>query len=189
MNSSIALRLLWKEYRVQRGLWVSMAFGCFALQALIAFLIPSDQESFQGIVPIAFMLTSFYAIGSGSITFAIEREDGTQLRPVMLGCPPGLTLTIKIVFGIVTTALLLAITFSSGMLMTLGSLTLPENTMTPEVSGMLVPLALLFVGLPYLGCILWSTFFFIADPEGDCCTWTGRGGDDRHVRVCRGLLG
>ncbi len=159
MNSSIALRLLWKEYRVQRGLWLAMAVGCFALQALIAFLIPSDQESFQGIVPIAFMLTGFYAIGSGAITFAIEREDGTQLRPVMLGCPPGLTLTIKTVFGIVTTALLLATTICSGMLMTLGSLTLPENTFQSDVQGMIVPLALLFVALPYLGCLLWSTFF------------------------------
>lgn len=159
MNSSIALRLLWKEYRVQRGLWLSMAGGSIALQALIAFLIPSDQESFQGIVPIAFMLTGFYAVGSGAITFAIEREEGTQLRPVMLGCPPGLTLTVKTIFGIVTTALLLATTICSGMLLTLGSLTLPENTFQPQVQPMIIPLALLFVALPYLGCVLWSTFF------------------------------
>ena len=159
MNSSIALRLLWKEYRVQRGLWLSMAGGSIALQALIAFLVPSDQESFQGIVPVAFMLTGFYAIGSGAITFAIEREEGTQLRPVMLGCPPGLTLTVKILFGIVTTALLIAVTMSSGMLLSLGSLTLPENIFRSEVQGMIVPLALLFVALPYLGCLLWSTFF------------------------------
>lgn len=159
MNSSIALRLLWKEYRVQRGLWLSMAFGCFSLQALIAYLVPSEQESFQGILPVAFLLTGFYAIGSGAITFAIEREDGTQLRPVMLGCPPGLTLTIKTIFGVVTTAVLLAITLGSGMLMTLGSLTLPENTFQPDVQGLIIPLALLFVALPYLGCLLWSTFF------------------------------
>ena len=159
MNSSIALRLLWKEYRVQRGLWLSMAGGSIALQALIAFLVPSDQESFQGIVPIAFMLTGFYAIGSGAITFAIEREEGTQLRPVMLGCPPGLTLTVKTIFGTVATAILLATTICSGMLLTLGSLTLPENTFQPQVQPMIIPLALLFVALPYLGCVLWSTFF------------------------------
>ncbi|MGZ0167600.1 MAG: hypothetical protein ACKVII_27065, partial [Planctomycetales bacterium] len=161
MNSSIALRLLWKEYRVQRGLWLSMAGGTILLQALIAFLVPSGQESFQGIVPISFMLTFFYAIGSGAITFAIEREEGTQLRPVMLGCPPGLTLTVKTIFGIVTTALLLATTICSGMLLSLGSLTLPENTFPPQLvaSGLLIPFALLFVGLPYLGCLLWSTFF------------------------------
>jgi len=159
MNSSIALRLLWKEYRVQRGLWLSMAGGSIALQALITFLISSDQESFQGIVPIAFMLTFFYAIGSGAITFAIEREEGTQLRPVMLGCPPGLTLTVKTIFGIVATALLLATTICSGMLLSLGRLTLPENTFHPEAQRMIIPLALLFVGLPYLGSLLWSTFF------------------------------
>ncbi|NQV24211.1 MAG: hypothetical protein HQ518_07560 [Rhodopirellula sp.] len=159
MNSSIALRLLWKEYRVQRGLWLAMAAGSVMLQALIAFLMPSGPERFQGIVPVAFMLTGFYAIGSGAITFAIEREDGTQLRPVMLGCPPGLTLTVKTLFGIVTTALLLALTISSGMLLSLGNLTLPENTFPTEASGMLIPLALLFVALPYLGCLLWSTLF------------------------------
>lgn len=159
MNSSIALRLLWKEYRVQRGLWLSMAAGCIMLQVLITFLIRSDQESFQGIVPIAFMLTSFYAIGSGAITFAIEREEGTQLRPVMLGCPPGLTLIVKTLFGIVTTTLLLAVTMCSGMLLSLGSLTLPEGMFQPDVQRMIVPLALLFVALPYLGCLLWSTFF------------------------------
>ncbi len=159
MNSSIALRLLWKEYRVQRGLWLSMAGGTILLQALIAFLVPSGQESFQGIVPISFMLTFFYAIGSGAITFAIEREEGTQLRPVMLGCPPGLTLTVKTIFGIVTTALLLATTICSGMLLSIGSLTLPPNTFNPEAQRMIVPLALLFVALPYLGSLLWSTFF------------------------------
>lgn len=159
MNSSIALRLLWKEYRVQRGLWLSMAAGSIMLQVLITFLIRSDQESFQGIVPIAFMLTSFYAIGSGAITFAIEREEGTQLRPVMLGCPPGLTLIAKTLFGIVTTTLLLAVTMCSGMLLSLGSLTLPEGMFQPDVQRMIVPLALLFVVLPYLGCLLWSTFF------------------------------
>ena len=159
MNSSIALRLLWKEYRVQRGLWLAMAVGSVMLQALIAFLMPSGPERFQGIVPIAFMLTFFYAIGSGAITFAIEREEGTQLRPVMLGCPPGLTLAVKTIFGIVTTALLLATTSCSGMLLTLGSLTLPENTLHPEAQGMIIPLALLFVALPYLGSLLWSTFF------------------------------
>lgn len=159
MNSSIALRLLWKEYRVQRGLWLSMAAGCIMLQVLITLLIRSDQESFQGIVPIAFMLTSFYAIGSGAITFAIEREEGTQLLPVMLGCPPGLTLIVKTLFGIVTTTLLLAVTMCSGMLLSLGSLTLPEGMFQPDVQRMIVPLALLFVALPYLGCLLWSTFF------------------------------
>lgn len=158
MNPSIALRLLWKEYRVQRGLWLSMAFGCFILQALIAYLMPSGPERFQGIVPVAFMLTGFYAIGSGAITFAIEREEGTQLRPVMLGCPPGLTLTVKTLFGIVTTALLLALTICSGMLLSLGSLTVPDSIF-PTDRPMIVPLTLLFVVLPYLGCLLWSTFF------------------------------
>ena len=159
MNSSIALRLLWKEYRVQRGLWLSMAGGSIMLQALIAFLVPSDQESFQGIVPVAFMLTFFYAIGSGAITFAIEWEEGTQLRPVMLGCPPGLTLTVKTIFGIVTTALLLATTICSGLLLSTGSLTLPPNTFPVHAQGTIIPLALLFVALPYLGSLLWSTFF------------------------------
>ena len=33
MHSSIALRLLWKEYRMQRGLWLAMAVGSVMLQA------------------------------------------------------------------------------------------------------------------------------------------------------------
>lgn len=160
MNSSIALRLLWKEYRVQRGLWLSMAAGSFLLQGLIVMLIPDrGQEAFQGIVPVAFMLTGFYAIGSGAITFAIEREDGTQLRPVMLGCPAGLTLTVKTVFGIVATVLLLAVTMISGLLMSMGSLSLPANTIHPETAKLIVPLTLLFVVLPYVGALLWAMFF------------------------------
>jgi hypothetical protein len=150
---------MWKEYRVQRGLWLAMAVGCFILQGLIAFLMPSGPERFQGIVPIAFMLTGFYAIGSGAITFAIEREEGTQLRPVMLGCPPGLTLTVKTLFGIISTTLLLAVTIASGMLLSLGSLALLPNTFHPEAARMIVPLTLLFVALPYFGGLLWSMFF------------------------------
>lgn len=159
MNSSIALRLLWKEYRVQRGLWLSMAVGSFILQALIAFLMPDGADRFQGTVPVAFMLTFFYAIGSGAITFAIEREDGTQLRPVMMGCPPGLTLTVKTLFGVTATALLLILTMGSGMVMSLGSLHLPPNTIHPESIRMIIPLTLLFVVLPYVGGLLWSMFF------------------------------
>jgi hypothetical protein len=104
------------------------------------------------------MLTFFYAIGAGAITFAIEREEGTQLRPVMLGCPTGLTLIVKTVFGIVAIALLLAITICSGMLMSLGSLTLPESAMPPD-TRMVIPAGLLFVVVPYLGGLLWSMFF------------------------------
>lgn len=70
---------------MQRGLWLAMAIGCFSVQWIIAQLIESGPDAFQGVVPIAFLLTFFYAVGSGAITFAIEREEETQLRPVMLG--------------------------------------------------------------------------------------------------------
>jgi hypothetical protein len=172
MNSSIALRLMWKEYRVQRGLWLAMAVGCFILQGLIAFLMPSGPERFQGIVPIAFMLTGFYAIGSGAITFAIEREEGTQLRPVMLGCPPGLTLTVKTLFGIISTTLLLAVTIASGMLLSLGSLALLPNTFHPELRRAVV-----------------VDVLFPVDSKSHRCTGDVGGGDDCFLRRRCGIRG
>ncbi|MGB7328885.1 MAG: hypothetical protein WBD31_28660, partial [Rubripirellula sp.] len=78
MNSSIALRLLWKEYRMQRGLWLAMAFGCLLIQAVISLVTQNSQDALLGMIPTVVMLTFFYTIGSGAISFAIEREEGTQ---------------------------------------------------------------------------------------------------------------
>lgn len=170
MNSTIALRLLWKEYRMQRGLWLAMAIGCFLFQGLF-FLIMSNpqtpvlQESFQLFVSIAFLLTLLYAMGSGATTFSIEREEGTQIKPLMVGCPPGLTLAVKTIFGIVATTSLLALTVGSGMLLSLGSLMLPSDAIPVHMQGhpalgqVMVLTGLLFVALPYLGALLWSMLF------------------------------
>lgn len=156
MNTSIALRLVWKEYRIQRGLWLAMAIGCLMFQRVVAYLVLDPHEAAKAMLAIAFSLTFFYAIGSGAITFAIEREEGTQIRPVMAGCPPGLTLAVKTVFGIVTTALLLTLAIGSGMMLTLGSL-IPSTAAYPFENTIL--LGLLYVVMPYLGTLLWSMFF------------------------------
>ena len=144
---------------MQRGLWLAMAFGCFVIQAVISLVTQNSLDALLGMVPTVVMLTFFYTIGSGAISFAIEREEGTQIRPVMLGCPAGLTLTVKVVFGILATILLFVTTACSGLLMSQGSLTLPTGFIPRNVPDAMLPVVVLMVALVYLTALLWSMFF------------------------------
>lgn len=165
MTASIALRLLWKEYRVQRGLWLSMAVGALLLQGLISYFVLNAHEAAQGMVPVVFLLTYFYAAGSGAITFSLEREEGTQLRPVMLGCPPLVAWGTKLAFGILATVLLFVLTSASGIWFAFGEIpTLarlgasPETTVVqiePWMIGLFVWMILLIMTTAFA----WSCFF------------------------------
>ena len=61
MNTSVALRLLWKEYRMQRGLWLAMAFGCVLIQFVISMVSPPGETTVQAIVPLSLMLTLMWS--------------------------------------------------------------------------------------------------------------------------------
>lgn len=126
MNTAIATRLLWKEYRQQRNLWFALLFGATLLQVIFWFFIeePRAGDDDFMLLPLhvgtAAMMTGLFAVCSSAISFAIEREEGTHLRLVSLSCPPGLTLGIKFTVGLLGTALLFAVSAAIGATLSVG---------------------------------------------------------------------
>ena len=114
MSASIVQRLLWKEYRVQRGLWLALFLITVVMQVLMFFMLSSpasrNEDFLVLLVGVGIFLGGFYAFGSGCITFAGEREDDTHIRAVSMVYPPALTLLLKMLFGIITTTAFVALT-------------------------------------------------------------------------------
>lgn len=87
MSDMVIQRLLWKEYRVQRGFWLSMAGIAVACQ-LIVLALPENAVSHIGwLFGLAFGIPAFYALGCGATLFAAEREDGTLEQLRVLAAP------------------------------------------------------------------------------------------------------
>jgi|GEM_PF-1861954 len=144
MNTAIATRLLWKEYRQQRNLWVALLFGATLLQLIFWFFIeePRAGDGDVALVPlyvgVAAMMTALFAVCSAAISFAIEREEGTHLRLVSLSCPPALTLSIKFLVGLLGTALLFAVSAVIGASLSVGisaAIDTFKETSTTEAAG------------------------------------------------------
>jgi len=58
---------------------------------------------------VAMILTVTYAAGSGAMSFAMGREEGTQVRLQAMSCPPAFSMTLKLLFVLTTTvAMILA---------------------------------------------------------------------------------
>ncbi|MHC4874903.1 MAG: ABC transporter permease [Planctomycetota bacterium] len=124
MNTAIATRLLWKEYRQQRNLWIALLFGATLLQVIFWYFIEQRPDKLDELLPlhlgVAVAMTGFFAVCSASISFAIEREEGTHLRLVSLSCPAGATLAIKFLAGVLGTILLFVASGSLGVSLTTG---------------------------------------------------------------------
>ena len=78
MNRSIFWRLVWKEYRLQRALWIAMAVLTVLAQfAVVAYESCQLQLGMAPLYLIAVALPSLYALGCGATLFAGEHEADT----------------------------------------------------------------------------------------------------------------
>ncbi|MCC6127078.1 MAG: hypothetical protein IT426_19125 [Pirellulales bacterium] len=78
MNAKNAMiRLLWKEYRLQRAFWICMGALGMLLQLLGALVRDSASEQLYWLFGVALGLPAFYALGCGATMFAGEHEAGT----------------------------------------------------------------------------------------------------------------
>lgn len=74
MSALLFPRVVWKEYRVLRGYWLSLAVLGVLIEWLLA-LFASDTRNAMWTVP--WVLATFFALGAGATLFAIEREEQT----------------------------------------------------------------------------------------------------------------
>ncbi|HEX7379372.1 MAG TPA: hypothetical protein VF278_19775, partial [Pirellulales bacterium] len=82
---SAMIRLMWKEYRALRGLWLALAIFGLVCDAMVFFFTDSLQERLPGIFGFAGVLPTGFALGAGAMLFALEREDATY---ELLRCLP-----------------------------------------------------------------------------------------------------
>lgn len=104
-HNQIFWRLMWKEYRSQRSLWLGIAGLAVLLQAII-FLVWRDQPGRFGLVPAlynaSFLLSSLYALTSCAVLFAAEKEDGTYDLLRSLPVTPQRLFAGKMAFCLIT---------------------------------------------------------------------------------------
>jgi hypothetical protein len=108
MTTAIFWRFLWKEYRVMRAFWISMA--CLAVVAQLAFAkfpgLTHDPAAWT--FSLALIFPALYAVACGATMFAVEKEEGTYEFLRSLPVTAWRILTGKLAFAIVSTLLLLA---------------------------------------------------------------------------------
>ena len=112
MNGSIFWRLVWKEYRLQRDLWISM-FVLTVLLMLLFFASTRPPEQTVLLFWTAAGLPSCCLLGCGAVLFAGEREAGTYELQRSLPVAATWVFAAKIVFVLLATAIMFSL---SGLL-------------------------------------------------------------------------
>lgn len=109
MSDTVLQRLVWKEYRVQRGFWLSMA-GLAVVCQVVVLLIPERSVSHASVLfGLAFGFPAFYALGCGATLFAAEREEGTLELLRVLAAPGWKVWWSKLGFSVASTVGLLGL--------------------------------------------------------------------------------
>ena len=113
MNSSISLwRLTWKEYRVQRSLWLAVLILTALIQTCSAFIAALTQDgpptSGVGYLVSAFVAVGVYMLGCGATLFALEHEHGTFDFQRLLPVPAWQVYVAKLGVGFLSGIVLLA---------------------------------------------------------------------------------
>ena len=118
MTAAIFWRFLWKEYRVMRAFWISMA--CLAVLAQLSLI------AFPGIThnaaawtfSFALIFPALYAVACGATMFAAEKEEGTYEFLRSLPVTAWRLLSGKLAFAVVSTVLLIGtLLFTADLLM------------------------------------------------------------------------
>lgn len=103
-------RLMWKEYRVQKSLWLTLLISGAVPQLLLR-LIATDRElRMAGVWAIAVIAPLMFMVGSTAVLFAGEREERTCDWLLNMAVPARWTLLSK--WGFLLTATLARISHS-----------------------------------------------------------------------------
>ena len=114
MNTTILHRLVWKELRTLRALWLSLLAMAFVMQLGLASLADDPYQRSVWVFSVAFFLPVVYSLAYAAMAFAGEREEGTDQFLCRLAAPPLVLFGVKIGVALVTTAALLVVLYPLG---------------------------------------------------------------------------
>ncbi len=113
-------RIVWKEYRAQRGFWLSVAGFAIAMMLLWMWLLDEFNGRFAVPWMIALAMPALYALGSAAIVFASEREEGTTDFLRILAARPDRVFLGKVGFTIVSTLAICGMLLAAARILTWG---------------------------------------------------------------------
>ncbi len=85
-------RLMWKEYRAQRMLWIVLLLGWLGLHLIFIF----NEESVLDAAPVILMIPVWFLVAAATIAFAGEEDDKTSNLLRMLPCRTSSLMSAKI---------------------------------------------------------------------------------------------
>ena len=152
MNRTIFWRVFWKEYRVQRAIWIAMAVLTVLLMlSVVEFIRSPDGPRWSAWIAVG--LLGCYGLGCGAVLFAGEREAGTYEYQRALPSDARTVFAAKIAFALLSAAAMFAMT---------GSLALWLNRAMPSAPRMTheyLPVVPAMLGLWGAAAFLWATCF------------------------------
>ena len=156
MNSTLQFltpvsRILWKEYRAQRGLWVALCVMGLLPQVMGRILAIDSGFRTSIIWSMVSMIPIFFAVGSTAILFAGEREERTSDWLQILAVPPLRMLMAKWAFVLLASCLL-AMTLSFTAVILAGEMPRSDNPERGDAVILLCGIVSIFAG-----AILWGS--------------------------------
>src|SRR5258708_1743751 len=104
LTDAMLWRMIWKEYRAQRGFWLVIAGLSIGMMLLFLGLMDANDPQ-RSLAPwaIAVSLPAVYAMGCAAVLFAAEREDGTIEMLQIMAARTGRVFLGKVSFSFVST--------------------------------------------------------------------------------------
>ena len=111
MNTTMLHRLIWKEFRTLRPLWVTLLVAAVLLQVGLMGFFDAWGARWQWLSGVMLTIPTMYALASATMTFAGEREEGTDQFLSRLAVPPGVLLVVKVGLCVLTTITMFGILY------------------------------------------------------------------------------
>ena len=118
MNTKLLHRLAWKELRTLRALWLSLFVAAIVLQFGLVWVFDVQQAVANGVafhpraawlIGVLVTLPAIFAVASLAMSFAGEREEGTDQFLCRLATPPLTLLGVKVGLCVASTLAMFAL--------------------------------------------------------------------------------
>lgn len=157
MSHSIFLRLLWKEYRLQRAFWISMVVLAALLHLIVLVSVRHANVTPEAMVAsratwvfeISLALAALYAAGCGATLFATEHEADTYEFQRSLPVSASRLFFSKTAFAVASTAAIVGLLW--GLAAMMAGWRLPEPSIQIGQWGIW--------GFGAVELLVWGTFF------------------------------
>ena len=141
-------RLIWKEYRAQRSLWIALAVGAVLLQSLALWMSGSTQGVFPFVI--AYVLSACFSAACAAVLFAGEDEEGTHPLLLQLPLQPRKAVVAKLSFGVVAVVTFVCVTLLAAAVWTMITRSGLNAALSEDLS---------VYGKSIAGTFVWSVLF------------------------------